>query len=211
MELEKTAFMGRITAGVTHEIKNVLAIIKESAGLMEDLIEISKDQAPPPREKFLRTLTRINEQVRRGVDLAANLNEFAHTSDERVAGVDLNLAVAQSALLSQRFARLKGMTVNAETCQKTVQMSTDPLALQMLLFHAVELIMGRVDVGSVITLKPTCNNGNRVLISADARPNESRKTSNLAEGTLWEIVQANAAELNMAVETGGPPPWISIG
>jgi len=211
MELEKVAFMGRITAGVTHEIKNVLAIIKESAGLMEDLIEISKDQAPPPREKFLRTLTRITEQVRRGVDLAANLNEFAHTSDDRVTGVDLNLAVAQSALLSQRFARLKGMTVNAETCQKTVQMSTDPLALQMLLFHAVELIMGLVDVGSVITLKPTCNNGNRVLISADARPNESRKTSKLAESPLWEIVQSNAAELNMGVETGGPPPWISIG
>jgi len=203
--------MGRITAGVTHEIKNVLAIIKESAGLMEDLIEISKDQAPPPREKFLRTLTRITEQVRRGVDLAANLNEFAHTSDDRVALVDLNLAVAQAALLSQRFARLKGMTVNAETCQNTVQISTDPLAFQMLLFHAVELIMGLVDVGSVITLKPTCNHGNRILISADARPNESRKTSSLEESPLWAIVQSNAAELNMAVETGGPPPWVSIG
>jgi hypothetical protein len=86
MELEKAAFMGRITAGVTHEIKNVLAIIKESAGLMEDLFELSKDHAPPPREKFLRTLTRITEQVRRGVDLATNLNEFAHTSDESGRG-----------------------------------------------------------------------------------------------------------------------------
>jgi hypothetical protein len=211
MELEKAAFMGRITAGVTHEMKNVLAIIKESAGLLEDLFTLSKDHEPPPREKCLRTVTRISEQVRRGVDLAANLNEFAHTSDERLAGVDLNQAVAQSALLSQRFARLKGMTLNAETCQKTVQMSTDPLAFQMLLFHAVELIMGLVDVGSVITLKPTCNNGNRVLISVDARTNESRKTSDLTESPLWEIIQAIAAELNMAVETGGPPPWISIG
>jgi hypothetical protein len=211
MELEKAAFMGRITAGVTHEIKNVLAIIKESAGLMEDLFELSKDHAPPPREKYLRTLTRITEQVRRGVDLAANLNEFAHTSDERVAGVDLNQAVAQTALLSQRLARLKGITLVAESCQKTVPMSTDPLAFQMLLFHAVEFIMGLVDEGSVITLKPTCNHGNRVLISADARPNESLKTSNLAESPLWEIIQANAAELNMTVETGGPPPWISIG
>jgi hypothetical protein len=211
MELEKAAFMGRITAGVTHEIKNVLAIIKESAGLLEDLITLSKDHEPPLRDKYLRTLTRITEQVRRGVDLAGNLNEFAHSADDKVAGVDLNQAVAQTALLSQRFARLKGMTLNAESFQKTVPISTDPLAFQMLLFHAVELIMGLVDEGTVISLKLACNHGNRVLISAEARLNESRKISSLTESPLWENIQATAAELNMTVETGGPPPWISIG
>jgi hypothetical protein len=44
-ENRKAAFMGRITAGVTHEMKNVLAIIKESAGLMEDFLKISQDAA----------------------------------------------------------------------------------------------------------------------------------------------------------------------
>ena len=31
-------FFGKITAGITHEMKNVLAIIKESSGLVEDSI-----------------------------------------------------------------------------------------------------------------------------------------------------------------------------
>ena len=32
----QVAFFGRMTAGITHEMKNVLAIIKESSGLMQD-------------------------------------------------------------------------------------------------------------------------------------------------------------------------------
>jgi len=37
------AFFGRITAGVTHELKNVLAIVNESSGLMQDLLALSKE------------------------------------------------------------------------------------------------------------------------------------------------------------------------
>ncbi len=44
-DLSETAFMGKITAAITHEMKNVLAIIKESAGLMEDLLSVAKDDS----------------------------------------------------------------------------------------------------------------------------------------------------------------------
>jgi len=50
-ESRKAAFMGRITASATHDMKNVLAIIKESAGLMEDLIALHKDLPAPLQEK----------------------------------------------------------------------------------------------------------------------------------------------------------------
>lgn len=36
-------FMGRITAGITHEMRNVLAVIRESAGLIQDLMEKCQD------------------------------------------------------------------------------------------------------------------------------------------------------------------------
>ena len=36
-------FFGKITAGITHEMKNVLAIIKKSAGLMEDIMSLSAE------------------------------------------------------------------------------------------------------------------------------------------------------------------------
>ena len=36
--VEEIAFMGKVTASLSHEIKNTLAIINESVGLMGDLL-----------------------------------------------------------------------------------------------------------------------------------------------------------------------------
>jgi signal transduction histidine kinase len=213
MEAEKAAFMGKITAGVTHEIKNVLAIIKESAGLLEDLISLSKDNLPP-RDKFLRVLTRVNEQVTRGVDLSTSLNAFAHTGDEPRASIDLNQAVLQTALLGQRFARLKRMTLNTFPQQKTLVVTTDPLALQMLLFQCVDLVMNLLGEGSVITLEPTDRDGLHVRISGAGDPSGSSGRAEpvaAADSEAWESVQMVARRLKMSVERGGPLPWISVG
>jgi hypothetical protein len=60
------AFLGKITASMTHEISNTLAIIQESAGLLSDLINLSKEGSFPHKEKFQRVLGNINDQVRRG-------------------------------------------------------------------------------------------------------------------------------------------------
>jgi signal transduction histidine kinase len=213
MEAEKTVFMGKITAGVTHEIKNVLAIIKESAGLLEDLITLSKEDSPPPREKLLRTLTRISDQVTRGVDLSTNLNAFAHAADERSASVDLNQAITQAAFLCQRFARLKGMTIDLQPHGGTVPMVTDPLGLQMCLFQCVDLLMGLSEKGTVITLRPEGNNGNRIAITAE-RSSVMTETACLrvvSEAAQWSAVQTAASKLNLTAYAGGPPLCISLG
>ena len=110
-ELSKTAFMGKITAGATHEMKNVLAIIKESAGLMEDLLNVGQEESFPIREKFLRILSRIGDQVTRGVNLVNALNGFAHNPDQSVATVDINHLIVELISLCQRFALSKKLTL----------------------------------------------------------------------------------------------------
>lgn len=213
MEADKAAFMGKIMAGVTHEIKNVLAIIKESSGLLEDVITLGKEGVPPPRDKLLRTLSRINEQVNRGVNLSSNLNTFAHVSDEQTAHVDLNQAVDQVSVLCQRFARLKGASLHAVHCHKPLVVVTDPLAFQMLLFHCVELLMGLLGNGAVITMSPTDVKGNTIVISAEGKgpgvvPGSPEA---IKETTHWSAVQEIAAGFNLFAEAGGPPLSISVG
>ncbi len=211
MEAGKAAFMGKITAGVTHEIKNVLAIIKESAGLLEDLISLSQDDLPP--RQIPAVLTRIKGQVTRGVDLSASLNAFAHTGVELRASVDLNQAVVQSAFLSQRFARLKRITLSAFPCEKPLVATTDPLAFQMLLFQCADLLMKLLGAGSVITLEPTDRDGVHVRISGAGDASGTGRAASIvpSDGDAWDLVQTLATSLNTNVETGGPPPWISIG
>ena len=110
-DLREAAFLGRITAAFTHEMKNVLAIIKESAGLMEDLLALSQEATFPQRDRFVRCLTTIAAQTKRGVELSGRLNRFAHSPDQDIATVDLNDILEQVVFLSGRFARLKGVTL----------------------------------------------------------------------------------------------------
>ena len=104
------AFFGRITAGVTHELKNVLAIINEASGLMQDLMTLSKE-TPAYHDRFQKALTSIKGQIQRGQNLIAKLNQFAHTPDVNIRAVDLFDAAGHLVALSQRFAALKNVTL----------------------------------------------------------------------------------------------------
>jgi hypothetical protein len=81
MQPIETALMGRIVAGLTHEMKNVLAIVKEGSGLMEDLLESAKPRDEAFEERLRKALSGIRKQVGRGIELSDGLNRFAHTLD----------------------------------------------------------------------------------------------------------------------------------
>ena len=83
-------FYGKITASVSHEIKNVLAIINENAGLLEDLT-LMTDRGQPIDPARLKTMAAVvQKQIGRADGILNNMNRFAHSIDKTVAEVDLN-------------------------------------------------------------------------------------------------------------------------
>src|SRR4030067_193492 len=83
------AFFGSITASFSHEINNIMAIIGELAGLMEDLLRVADLGHPPQLERFRRVSERIGTQVKRGEEMIKRLNRFAHTMDEPVKTIEM--------------------------------------------------------------------------------------------------------------------------
>ncbi len=149
---KELAFFGRITAGFTHEIKNILAIIKESSGLMEDLLLLTKDDPFPHWERFSRRVLVIRQQVQRGVELANRLNRFAHSPDEPVSRIELNELADQLVRLSERFARLKEVTLKSSCSESAVALVTSPVELQMAVFTLMESCWNQMQAGSEIDL-----------------------------------------------------------
>lgn len=147
------AFFGKITAGFTHEIKNILAIIKESSGLMEDLLALTKDDPFPHWDRFSHRLEVIRQQVQRGVELTTRLNRFAHSPDEPVNRVDLNELADQLVRLSERFARLKEVTLKACFSDSQVTLVTSPVELQMAVFALMEGCWNQMPAGNEIELR----------------------------------------------------------
>ena len=153
MREQETAFIGKITAGATHEFMNVLATIRETSGLMEDLLALSRETPFPHREKFEKILTTIKKQVFRGMKMSGSLNKFAHSMDEPESRVEVNPLLDQLAFLVQHFANIKRVQLTVNPVEPSPAIYTDPFRLQLILVACLEYCIERTAGGGVITLQ----------------------------------------------------------
>ncbi len=107
--MAKVGFMGRLTASAMHEIQNVLAGVKESAGLMDDLLAMTKEKDCPNRDKFRKVLSSIQELVERGVRLSSEVNRLGHASQSEIVPVDLAEVARRTIFLAYRITQTRRM------------------------------------------------------------------------------------------------------
>jgi len=195
---KEVAFFGKITAGITHEMKNVLAIIRESSGLMEDIISISPEAIIKHQEKIKNSMVRIKDQIERGVGLTDRLNKFAHSTDETLSKIDLQDAIEQLVTLAQRFARLKHVVLKTMTPDHEgppVTLVTRHVQLQMALFASLECCFTVLSAGGEINigiLKLEGKNAVHVVCKGDLS-GLSEFTRNISESKNWQALQEIAA------------------
>jgi signal transduction histidine kinase len=157
-------FIGKITAGVTHEINNVLASIREISGLMTDILSITDEKSFPRKEKFQTSLGKIQNQVQRGVKLTSQLNKFSHLTDNNKTDIDLKELLEHLIFLTERFARIKNVTLQNQSINQTITINTDPLRLQMALFNCISYLLNQTVIGGEISISPE-KKGNECLVS----------------------------------------------
>jgi signal transduction histidine kinase len=83
-------FFGKMTASISHEIKNVLAIINENAGLLEDLALMANRGAAIETQRLENMSRVVKKQVDRADAIMKNMNRLAHSIDESIKTIDLN-------------------------------------------------------------------------------------------------------------------------
>ncbi len=134
-------FYGIITASVSHEIKNVLAIINENAGLLEDLTSMADRGQPlvPARLKMMAAA--LQKQIGRANEILNNMNRFAHSIDETVAEVDLNQTLELFMALADRFTVMRGVKVDLMLPENPVTIPTAPFFLLNLLWLCLDFCM----------------------------------------------------------------------
>jgi light-regulated signal transduction histidine kinase (bacteriophytochrome) len=98
---------GMISAAVSHDLKNVLAIINESAGLLDDLALRASKGVEIPADRLGVTTARILKQVKRGDTILKNLNRFAHTTDAPILQSNASETVTLMVDLAGRQAAMK--------------------------------------------------------------------------------------------------------
>ena len=168
MKNDEVEFIGKITAGVTHEVNNVLASIREISGLLTDILLITDEKSFPRKEKFQTSLEKIQNQVQRGVKLTSQLNKFSHLSDSNKTEIDLKDSIDHLIFLTERFARIKNVSLIHQLSNQTVTLISDPLKLQMALFICIAYLLNHLSNGGEISFSQE-KKGTECLISISCK------------------------------------------
>jgi C4-dicarboxylate-specific signal transduction histidine kinase len=185
-------FIGKILAGFTHEIKNHLAIVKESAGLIGDMIQLGKSTQNDSGQ-YLEIVRSIEEQIEKATAQFSYLNRFSHRMDTPLSTFSVNDSIEELAALLQRFANQKRITIEKELQKDLAPVHSNPSMLQFLIFTFLEEMLAGLDTNSKIGVKTEgANNAVAIRITPEGNFIEG---SPGAGSMLYEIGNAVMEQL----------------
>jgi len=151
-------FIGKILAGFTHEIKNHLAIVKESAGLMGDMIKIGKT-VENDSSQYLEIIRSIEEQIEKAIVHFTYLNRFSHRMDTELSTFNVNETLEELIALVTRFANQRKISIEKDFQKDISSINNNPSIFQLLVFYLIEEQLTRLDINSRLILKTETANG----------------------------------------------------
>ena len=134
-------FFGRISASVSHEIKNVLAIVNENAGLLEDFTLMADRGKPMDPARLKMMAQAVKKQVARADEIIKNMNRFAHSIDQTITSVDLVQTIELIVALTARLAAMRSVKVELQPPPDPLKISTAPFFLMNLLWLCLDFSM----------------------------------------------------------------------
>ncbi|MCD6293383.1 MAG: hypothetical protein J7M20_00325 [Deltaproteobacteria bacterium] len=134
-------FFGKMTASISHEIKNVMAIINESAGLLEDYSLMAEKGMPINPERLKVVSNRVTNQIRRADSIAKNLNSLSHSVDEFQKSVGIRETLELAMGLTGRFADMRSVVLDFQPPPDFPNVITSPFHLLNLIWRVLDFAM----------------------------------------------------------------------
>jgi C4-dicarboxylate-specific signal transduction histidine kinase len=134
-------FFGEMSASISHDLKNVLAIVNENAGLLEDLTLMADRGKPIDPARLKMMAAAVKKQIGRADGIIRNMNRLAHSIDQTVTNVELNETISLLAGLTARFTAIRSVQVDLKLPQNPVMFQTAPFFLLNLLWRCLDFAM----------------------------------------------------------------------
>jgi two-component system NtrC family sensor kinase len=146
----KLASIGRLAAGLAHEINNPMAIISEKAGLMEDLIRYRPDFEE--KEKFLNLTGSIQQSVDRCSTITHRLLGFARRMDVEITSLDLNEVLKEVFGFLEKEAFHRSIQVQLKLSPDVPEIFSDHGQLQQVFLNILNNAFSAVQDGGNIVI-----------------------------------------------------------
>ncbi len=194
-------FFGRMSASISHEIKNVLAIVSENAGLLADYSIMAEEGMPLDPVRLKKMASTMMRQVSRADEITKNMNCLAHSIDDTIADVELKEIIELFMALTDRLTAMRKITVEPKLSGTPVKIKTAPFFLMNLLWLCLEFAMAASsDIKQIELITEQTKNGANIRLTQLAGLSVSPKQTFPSERAKC-LLGLLAAD--MAVDAGG--------
>lgn len=161
----KMASIGRLAAGVAHEINNPLAIINEKAGLIKDLFTFKKMYAEDPR--LMGLIESIISSVDRCATITRRLLSFARhmEGDSKIQKLHVGVVLEEVLGFLQKEADYRSIKTSVEIPADIPEIESDRGRLQQILLNIINNAFAAMSDGGHLTVRVQSVNTNRLTIA----------------------------------------------
>ncbi len=170
LQSSKMASLGKLAAGIAHEINNPLMLIREHAGWIRDLLEEEKRENIANYDDIQRAAVKVEQNVDRAKDITHRLLGFARRVDPTSESLPLNPIVEQAIGFLQNEAGYRGITIERQFKSPEPRVATDVGQLQQVVLNIIDNAIDAVGQGGKVEVSTGKENGMAVIRIHDNGP-----------------------------------------
>jgi signal transduction histidine kinase len=146
----KLAAIGRLGAGVAHEINNPLSIITEKGGLLKDLLTMSEEV--PPKEKLVDLVQSVLKAADRCGGITHRLLGFAKHMDVQRETINLDVLLHEVLGFLEKEASYRNLRVDFNYPEEPPTIVSDRGQLQQIFLNIINNAFAAVEDGGHIEI-----------------------------------------------------------
>lgn len=171
VQSSKLAALGKLAAGVAHEINNPLSVILEKAGWIRDLLEEEDLKKSQNFQELEKAVQKIEEHVERARKVTHSLLGFARRMEPVNEPVDLVKLIEDTLSFLEVETKFKGVSLHRDYAQDLPIIRSDSSQLQQVFLNILENAVDAIPEGGNIWVRVVPDkNGHVVVEVADDGP-----------------------------------------
>jgi two-component system NtrC family sensor kinase len=152
MQSSKMAALGKLAAGIAHEVNNPLAVIKEKVGWIKDLLSEEDIHGSENYDEFEDAVRKIDFHVERAKKVTHRLLGFARRMEPVEEKIDVNRILDETIDFLRNEAHYRNITIRTDFAPNVPQTMSDSSQVQQVLLNILNNAIDAVGKDGVIDI-----------------------------------------------------------